>query len=123
MIRYFIFRCLVLLSIPAALCVPSLASDKSKQDAATAAAALLAIAYQCQATLPPDAVDGAQADGLLTLAAGGYTPQDAKALIDRMMSALKEAPPKPLPGGTCGAIYKDMSANRAELRSKLEAAR
>lgn len=100
----------------------SSASDKSKQDAATASAFLINIAYQCQGKLPATAREDARADSVLTLQAGGYSAQEADELIAKMLTAMEGTPPAgTMPAAMCQSFYGKITDQRPALREKLKA--
>ena len=101
----------------------TLASEKSKQDAVTAATFLINLAYQCSNHLGDQALSDAIAVSAPTIEAGGYDPDEAAAVGAQLVESIKSsAPVEPrAPEAMCKAMFKNITDGRPALRDRLKA--
>lgn len=107
-----------------ALAWPAAASDETKSRAAKSVALHIALAGTCQRVLNDPSVFGAaREDAVVTLQAGGYSADEAQAMLTGFASKLD---PDGVAGATpafCQGMLKNITDGRESFRAELQSAR
>lgn len=119
MLRWFLLTMVLTAAAPVA------ASEESEKQALSAAGFYAALAFQCDDLVDEDLKSLARRDAVLTLEAGGYSPEAASAKATELFTALEAtwAPTSEMPKTMCQAMSRSIVEGREALREELRSKR